>query len=85
MSGKKRTKAKASPERALAAAEVLAAVWLSDENFELDHKIGDPPVAEVYDDGHTWVTVKIHVPCLDIDLWIEGAHHVQLSKENDSE
>lgn len=89
MSGKKRTKVtaprKPTPERAVAAAEVLAAVWLSEEHFELDYKIEHPPVAETDADGHTWVTVKIHVPCLDIDVWLEGEHHAQLSKENDSE
>ena len=61
-------------ERALAAAEVLAAVWLHENHFELETKIGDPPVAVEDAEGHVWVTVKMHVPALDIDLWIEGTH-----------
>ncbi len=62
------------PDRALAAAEVLAAVWLRAEKFELEHRVDDPPVAEVDDEGHTWVTVRIHVPALDVDLWLDGTH-----------
>lgn len=62
------------PDRALAAAEVLQAVWLSEKHFELEHEIGDPPVAEVDDEDRVWITVKIHVPALDVDLWLEGTH-----------
>lgn len=62
------------PDRAQAAAEVLAAVWLSEKNFELDSLIGDPPVAEQDAEGHVWVSVKIHVPALDIEMWLEGSH-----------
>ncbi len=62
------------PDRATAAAEVLAAVWLSEKNFELDTMIGDSPIAERDAEGHVWVTVKIHVPALDIDAWLEGTH-----------
>lgn len=65
---------KCDPERALAAAEVLEAVWLSEKHFELDHEIEDPPIAEMDGEDHVWVTVKIHVPALDIDMWIDGTH-----------
>lgn len=71
---KPQTKA-VDPDRARAAAEVLAAVWLSENNFELDTKVSDPPIAEQDDEGHIWVTVKIHVPALDIDCWLDGTHH----------
>lgn len=64
----------ADPDRALAAAEVLAAAWLGEKHFELDTMIGDPPIAEQDAEGHVWVTVKIHVPALDIDAWLEGTH-----------
>lgn len=65
------------PRRAIAAAEVLAAVWLGDKNFELEAKVDDPPnppIAEVDSEGRVWVTVKLHVPALDIDAWIDGTH-----------
>ena len=65
---------KCDPDRALAAAEVLEAVWLREGKFELEHTIEDPPIAEVDDDGQVWVTVKVHVPALDIDMWAEGTH-----------
>jgi hypothetical protein len=61
------------PDRALAAAEVLAAVWLS--NFELETKVSAPPIADRgEEDRHVWITVKIHVPALDIDMWLDGTH-----------
>lgn len=65
---------KVDPDRALAAAEVLAAVWLNEKHFELDNEVSDPPIAEMDDEEHIWVTVKIHVPALDIDMWLDGAH-----------
>jgi hypothetical protein len=65
---------KCDPDRALAAAEVLEAVWLSEKHFELEHKVDDPPVAEIDDEDHVWITVKIHVPALDVDMWIDGTH-----------
>lgn len=65
---------KCDADRALAAAEVLEVVWLREEKFELEHTIGDPPVAEVDDEGQVWVTVKVHVPALDIDMWADGTH-----------
>lgn len=69
----KKTKS-VDPDRALAAAEVLAAVWLSEKNFDLDTKVSDPAIAELDDEEHVWVTVKIHVPALDIDMWLDGTH-----------
>jgi len=71
---KKSGPGKCDPERACAAAEVLEAVWLHERKFELEHTIEDPPVAEVDDAGQVWVTVKVHVPALDIDMWAEGTH-----------
>jgi hypothetical protein len=73
------------PERALAAAEVLAAVWLSEKHFELEHKIDDPPIAEEDEEGHVWVTVKLHVPALDIDLWSDGTHPDHPNQESDDD
>ncbi|HSX22579.1 MAG TPA: hypothetical protein VLE97_07385 [Gaiellaceae bacterium] len=66
------------PEVADAAAEVLEAVFLSEKNFDLENKIvraGDGQVVAERDaEGHVWVTVKLHVPMLDIDTWIDGTH-----------
>lgn len=77
--GKRRAKPRTIPRsvaitagRAVAAGEVLAAIWLKD--FELDVEIDNPPVCEVDEHGHSWVTVRIHVPALDIDLWEDGTH-----------
>lgn len=61
------------PDRALAASEVLSAVFLAEKNFDLESKI-DERTAEVDSEGHVWVTVKLHVPALDIDMWIDGTH-----------
>ncbi len=71
------------PDRALAAAEALAAVWLHEKHFELEHRIGDPPVAETDDEGHVWVTVQVHVPALDIDCWLDGSHTDHPDNQND--
>lgn len=70
----KRKPKKCDPDRAAAAAEVLAAVWLSENHFELEYKIDEPPIAEVDSHDYVWVTVKLHVPALDIDMWIDGTH-----------
>jgi len=70
----KRKSKKVNPDRAIAAANVLAAVWLSEKNFDLDTKISDPPITEQDNEEHVWVTVKIHVPALDIDMWLDGTH-----------
>jgi hypothetical protein len=58
------------PDRALAAAEVLETVWLND--FELECKVDDPPIVETDDEDHVWISVKIHVPALDVDTWLDG-------------
>lgn len=65
---------KADPGRAEAAAEVLRAVWLSERHFELETQVGDPPTVEEDSEGHLWVPVKIHVPALDVDAWLDGTH-----------
>lgn len=71
----KRKPKKLAPDRALAAAEVLQAVWLHEDHFELETKVADnPPIAEMDSEGHVWVTVKLHVPALDIDMWLDGTH-----------
>lgn len=66
---------KCTPERAQAAAEVLSAVWL-DDSFELEHKIDQTDVFEDAD-GNPWVTVRMLVPQLDVDLWLDGEHRHQ--------
>lgn len=73
------------PNRALAAAEVLAAVWLSEKHFELDNKVSDPPIAEQDEDGYIWVTVKIHVPALDIDMWLDCTHDAHPDNASEDE
>lgn len=62
------------PDRALAAVEVLEAAWLREEKFKLEHRVDDPPVTEMDNEDHVWVTVRVHVPALDIDMWTDGAH-----------
>lgn len=71
--------------RADAAAEVLEAVWLHEDHFELDYKIDNPPVVEEDKQGYAWVTVKIHVPALDIDCWIDGSHHAHPDNQPDGD
>jgi hypothetical protein len=74
------------PDCALAAAEVLAAVWLSEKHFELENKISDPPIAERgEEDHHVWITVKIHVPALDIDTWLDGTHSAHPDNADDED
>lgn len=71
--------------RADAAAEVLEAVWLHENNFELECKIDNPPVVEEDKQGHAWVTVKIHVPALDIDCWLDGTHNEHPDNQPDGD
>lgn len=81
---KRTTKAKTSaptqdvdPEIAEAAAEVLQAVFLHEKHFDLESEIvlkDGQPVVEKDAEGHYWATVKLHVPMLDIDTWIDGTH-----------
>lgn len=65
---------KPDPKRAMAASEVLQAVWLNARHFDLEHKIASPPRARADREGHLWVTVELHVPALDIDAWLDGTH-----------
>lgn len=58
--------------RAIAAAEVLEAVWLHD--LELDHEVDSPPIVGIDKHGGPWVTVRILVPQLDVDMWEDGTH-----------
>ena len=65
------------PDRAEAAAEVLQAVFLHERHFDLESEIvldGGRPVAHEDADGHLWLTVKLHVPALDVDSWLDGTH-----------
>ena len=65
------------PERAAAAAEVLQAVFLHEKHFDLESEIvleGGRPIAHEDAEGHLWITVKLHVPALDVDTWIDGTH-----------
>ena len=64
-------------DRAEAAVEVLQAVFLHEKTFDLESEIafeGRRPVVHQEGDGHLWVTVKLHVPALDIDTWLDGTH-----------
>jgi len=69
---KKPAVSRLDPARAEAAREVLENVFLAEKNFDLESLITE----EVKEDaaGHVWVTVKLHVPTLDIDDWVEGRH-----------
>ena len=80
---KKKTAAKSAstptvdPDRAEAAAEVLQAVFLHEKHFDLESEIvldGGRPIAHEDAEGHLWITVKLHVPALDVDTWIDGTH-----------
>lgn len=65
------------PDRADAAAEVLQAVWLGEKHFDLESEIvleGGRPVVHQDADEHLWITVKLHVPALDVDSWLDGTH-----------
>jgi hypothetical protein len=65
------------PEIAEAAAEVLEAVFLHEKHFDLESAIvrkDGRPIIEKDAEGHYWATVKLHVPMLDIDTWIDGTH-----------
>ncbi len=65
------------PDRAEAAAEVLQAVFLHEKNFDLESEIVQKdgrPVVDQNAEGHIWVTVRLHVPMLDVDTWLDGTH-----------
>lgn len=60
-----------------AAAEVVQAVWLHEDHFELENEVvtlDGIPLVEADAEGHLWVTVKIHVPRLDVEMWLDGTH-----------
>lgn len=67
----------ADPDRAVAAAEVLEAVFLGEKNFDLESQVvqkDGQPVVDQDADECLWVTVRIHVPRLDVDTWLDGTH-----------
>jgi len=64
-------------DRAEAAAEVLQAVWLHEKHFDLENEIAQKdghPIVDQDAEGHLWVTVRLHVPALDVDTWLDGSH-----------
>lgn len=68
---------KVDPDRAEAAAEVLQAVWLHEKHFDLESEVvqrDGRPVVDQDAEGHLWVTVRLHVPMLDVDTWLDGTH-----------
>lgn len=76
------------PEIADAAVEVLQAVFLHDKHFDLESEIvlkDGRPVVEKDAEGHYWATVKLHVPMLDIDTWIDGTHLDHPDNQPDAE
>lgn len=72
---------KTTAKRAEAAREVLQAVWLCD--FELVTKVQVVAVLEDAD-GNAWVTVRIEVPALDVDMWFDGEHNAQMKDTEDA-
>ena len=76
------------PDRAKAAAEVLQAVWLSEKHFELESAVvlaGGRPIVHQDAEGHLWVTVKLHMPALDVDMWLDGTHMDHPDNQNEEE
>jgi hypothetical protein len=78
------------PDRAEAAAEVLQAVWLHEKHFDLESEVVQKdgrPVVDQDAEGHLWVTVKLHVPALDVDDWLDGTHidHPNNQSDEDAE
>ena len=79
-----------NPDRADAAAEVLQAVWLNEKCFDLESEVVQKdgrPVVDQDAEGHLWVTVKLHVPMLDVDCWLDGTHldHPDNQSDEDEE
>ena len=65
------------PDRAEAAAEVLEAVFLNEKHFDLESEIvreEGRPVATTNENEEVWITVRLHVPRLDVDTWLDGTH-----------
>jgi len=82
----KKTTPRVDPALAEAAVEVLQAVWLHENNFELEHEIvQDAGQLVVTQDAeeHLWVTVRVHVPRLDIDMWLDGTHPANTTEDDD--
>ena len=76
------------PARAEAAAEVLQAVWLNEKHFDLESEIvleAGRPVVHQDKGGHLWVTVKLPVPALDVDMWLDGTHGDHPDNQLDNE
>jgi len=70
-------KKKIDTNRAEAAAEVLQAVFLHKKNFDLESEIvreGGHPIAQEDAEGHLWIIVRLHVPALDVETWLDGSH-----------
>lgn len=81
-------KPKIDPDRAEAAAEVLQAVWLSEKNFDLESEIvlkDGRPIVDQDGDEQLWVTVKLQVPRLDVDCWLDGTHLDHPDNQPDNE
>ena len=74
--------AKIDPDRAEAARDVLEHVFLAEKNFDLEALITETVEEDAA--GHVWVTVKLHVPALDVDMWLDGTHidHPDNTDEN---
>ena len=76
------------PDRAEAAVEVLQAVFINEKHFDLESEIvleGGRPVVHQDGDDHLWVTVKLHVPALDVDSWLDGTHLDHPDNQGDDE
>lgn len=71
--------------RARAAVEVLQAVWLNEQHFDLEHKVSNPPLVREDSEGQLWVTVELHVPALDVDAWLDGTHVDDPDNQRDGE
>ena len=76
------------PDRADAAVEVLQAVWLSEKHFDLESEIVQKdgrPVVDQDAEECLWVTVRLHVPRLDVDTWIDRTHLDHPDNQEDDE
>ena len=74
---KKKAPPTVDPARAEAAVEVLEHVFLHEKHFDLESEIvreGVNPIATTNANEEVWITVRLHVPRLDIDTWIDGTH-----------
>lgn len=82
------TATEVDPDRADAAAEVLQAVFLHEKHFDLESEIVQKdgrPVVDQDAEEHLWVTVRLHVPMLDVDTWLDGTHLDHPSNQPDDE